>query len=515
MLKLPLKSQIFRFPLAKTFLKNYKPFPSLRFFSNDTQHYDICVIGCGPAGYAATMRAWDYKKKICVIEKGRVGGAGLHNGALSSKTMWELSRDYRKVLVTDRGFRASSVELNFKEVMKAVSDAQADKEKQMVDQLIALNIPLIKGYATFENSKEICVESEGGKKRKITADHFVIATGSRPRKLDSMPADGKYIMNSDHIELLQEFPKSIAIIGAGIIGCEFATIFANFGQTKVYLIDKADRILPFEDEDIAKVCSTNMERNGVHIHHGVRLESVKAENGKVNYEVVQAKTGKRETITVDSALLAIGREPNIDNIGLDKAGVKVNKAIIDNVDGQTNIPHIWAVGDSTFDVALVNIGEIEGRHVVERIYGGEVKPIQYKNVSTIMFLDPEVAAVGMNEVEARKQKIPYKVAYYDYSLVSRALAQRSTTGLVKLLVSNDDKMRVLGIRALGTHSSSLIEVVSLMVKSSESVRVLADLLVAYPSVAEGLQECVRLLLNSSIYKPQVFPEHVHVNEVHF
>lgn len=170
------------------------------------------------------MRAWDFKKKVCIIEKGttefrivnctgRLGGAGLHNGALSSKAMWELSKDYRKTLVTDRGFKAENVVLNFREVMKAVEDAQEDKESQMRRQLEILNIPIFKGHARFENSKEVSIESQTGTKKKVTADYFIIATGSRPRKHDSIIADSKHILTSDDVEHLEDFPKSLAVVG--------------------------------------------------------------------------------------------------------------------------------------------------------------------------------------------------------------------------------------------------------------------------------------------------------------
>lgn len=235
-------------------------------------------------------------------------------------------------------------------------------------------------------------------------------------------------------------------------------------------------------------------------------------NNKVQYVIEYKTSGKRETVIVDKALLSIGRKPNIHSLQLQNTSVKVKPAdgtIITNAHCQTSVPHIYAIGDMSVDVALVNIGEVEGRYAVEHICSKHPSARNdfYKNISMIMFLDPELAGVGMNEIEAQKQKIKYKCAVYGYPLVARAIAMRKTEGLVKLLVSDDDQMRILGIRALGQHSSSLIEVVSLMIRLGRSLKDLEGILTAYPSVAEGLQECVRMLMGSSIYKAHVFEEY--------
>lgn len=231
-----------------------------------------------------------------------------------------------------------------------------------------------------------------------------------------------------------------------VIGCEFATIFANFGRTKVYLIDRADRILPFEDEDISRVCSANLEARGVTIHHGSSLKELRVVDDHVEY-TIEYEGGGRETIQVDQALVSIGRKPATASLGLDRAGVECNEqgyVIVD--DTRTNVPHIYAVGDTTFDIALANVAELEGRHAVDRIFGRHTEPMRYSNLATIMFLDPEVAAVGMNELAAKRERIPYRVAVYSYALVNRAIAMRATDGYIKLLVSDDDAMRILGVR---------------------------------------------------------------------
>jgi dihydrolipoamide dehydrogenase len=334
----------------------------------------------------------------------------------------------------------------------------------------------------------------------------MLATGSRPRKLPNIPIDEKTIVTSDGIESFEEFPKSLVILGAWVIGCEYATIFSNFGKTKVYLIDKADRILPFEDEDLANMVASSFEKNGVTIHANASLVSMDIVDGQVEY-VLKYKDGSQETFRVDKALLSIGRVPNTEDLGLEELGVKMDdRGYIIADDTQTTVPNIFAAGDITANIALVNVGEREGRHAVVRMFGPPVKPIVYRNISTIMFLNPEVAAVGMNEQDCAAQDRPIRVAKIDYSCIPRAIAMRKTQGFFKIIVTDDDEMRILGMRAVGEHASSAIQAVALLIYMNKGIRELADMIHPHPSIIEGIQECVRMLLGKSIFKSSVFKD---------
>ncbi len=492
---------------------------------SDTHRYDVAVIGAGPAGFAAAMRAWDYGKRVCLIEKGRLGGAGVHNGALSSKTLWELSCDYRAALRRDRGFVAKSVEVDYEKVCHAVSTAVAERTGQMARQLKVLAQPfashggrvtLVEGAASFVDPHTLkVVGADPGDEHTIHADHFVLATGSSPRALPDIEVDGIRIMTSDHVTRLKRFPRSLVVLGAGVVGCEFATIFANFGHTKVYLIDRADRILPFEDDDVAGMCAARLEGKGVTVHREAKLLSMNAVPGGVQY-TIEHRTGGVETIDVEHALISVGRVPNTGNLGLENAGLEVtDRGHLEDNDTRTAVPHIYAAGDLTCDIAVVSIAEIEGRHAIDHMFGKVSAPISYDNVSWIMFLDPEVAGVGLNETTAQRDRIPYRVATYAYKLVSRPIAMRATDGFVKLLITDDDEMRILGMRALGAHASSTIETTSLLIRQGRSVRELEELLHPHPAVTEGLQECVRLLLGTSVMKPHVFEADLRVSRIYY
>ena len=486
--------------------------------------YDVCVIGSGPGGFAAAIRCWDFGKRVALVERSQVGGAGIHNGALSSKTLWALSRHYRTARRLDWGYRANEVEVDFGQVTKVVEQAVTEKRQQMERQLRSLSEPragapgsieLIRGSACFEDPHTVYVTAaDAGSSRRLTADNFIIATGSRPRILPNIEVDGERIITSDHIHRIERFPRSLVILGAGVVGCEFATIFANFAQTKVYLIDRAERILPFEDEDVARVCSANLEAKGVTIHHQAKLISMAADGDEVEY-VIEHKTGGRETIRVEHAVISVGRVPNTESLGLDKIELEMSDRghIVDDDSTRTSQPHIYAVGDVTYDVALVNVAEIEGRHAAECICLGDQTALSYDNLSTIMFLDPEVAAIGLNEQSAQQKRIPYRVAVYNYGLVNRAIAMRETEGFVKLLVTDDEDMRILGVRALCIHASTSLEAVSLMIQHGRSARELAELLHPHPAVTEGLQDCVRMLLGTSVYKPCVFQSELRLSRI--
>lgn len=298
----------------------------------------------------------------------------------------------------------------------------------------------------------------------------------------------------------------MVIVGAGVIGCEYATIFSNFGKTKVYVIDRSDEILPFEDRDISKIVSDNLEKRGVTIHHKAQLKRMEVVDGEVEYEI--DCDGEIEVIRVEKALLSVGRVSNYDNIGLEEIGIKkgANGRHIGDNDTQTNIPNIYAVGDVSGRIALVNMGEIEGRHAVESMFENKITPISYDNVCTIMFSEPEVAAVGMNEKQCIEENIPCKVVKLDYSVMARAIAMRKTQGFFKIIVTNDDEMKILGMRAVGEHASSAIEAIALLIKMDRGIAELSELVHPHPSIVEGVQECVRMLMNRSVFKSSVFKD---------
>jgi dihydrolipoamide dehydrogenase len=476
--------------------------------------FDVCIIGGGPAGYAAAMRAIDFGKKVALIEMAKLGGAGIYNGALSSKTMWELSEKVRFINSTLATHDRKRLEISWEEVQRTMKEAIFDKKTQYSVHLKLLKenttnslFQYFRGKGQMVDPNTVKILHKEGKERVLKTDNIIIATGGRPRKLPHIEVDEKIIMTSNGIHHVEDYPKSLVIVGAGVIGCEYATIFSNFGKTKVYLIDRAERILPFEDEDISYIVHGNLKNKGVTIHQKANLKRMEIIDGMVEYEV-ELKDGSCEVIQVEKALLSIGRVPNLEDIGMEAAGVSMSKRgiHIGDDDTQTNVPNIYVVGDVSGHIALVNVGEIEARHAVEKMFTNKAERLSYDNICTIMFLQPEVAAVGLNEQRCVRDNIPIKVVKLDFSCMSRAIAMRSTQGFFKIIVTNDDDMKILGMRAIGPHASSAIQAVALLIKMDHGIEELAELVHPHPSIIEGVQECVRMLLNKSLLKSPVFKD---------
>jgi dihydrolipoamide dehydrogenase len=488
------------------------------------EKFDLVVIGSGPGGYTAAIRALDFKKHVCIVEANEIGGNGIMHGVLTSKTMWELSQDYAVAASIDRGFRASALNVDYGKVRKSVIRAAKTKQLQMLSQIESFSriksndgsLTIKYGVASFVDSKTIQIVKDG-KTEKLSADNFVIATGSRPRDYPGINVDQQRIINSDGILNLKEFPERMIIIGSGIIGTEFATIFSSFKQTEVHLLDRTHRVLPFEDTDVSDFVSKNLEKNGVKIHYTANLRTITKRDDDLEV-VLDYEDGHSKVLEVDVALISIGRVPNTDRLGLENIGVKLTERGFVNIDDDCLVKdcsdgaNIFAAGDITGNNQLVNIAEIQGRYATTKICGIETPQLDYSNMSTLMFFRPEVASVGLNEKQAQEQKIPYRAAYYSNELVSRAIAMRNTNGFVKLIISNDGSEKILGMRAAGPQASALIVSVAHLINQGNSLQEVMKLVHPHPSISEGLQECMRLFKNESIYKPLAFPDNIKVWE---
>ncbi|MFZ5573368.1 MAG: dihydrolipoyl dehydrogenase family protein [Thermodesulfobacteriota bacterium] len=482
-----------------------------------TERYDLCVIGCGPGGFAAAMRALDFGKSVCILEAGEIGGAGVRWGALASKTMWELSKDYAVAAKMDRGYCTTALRVDFESMRSTVIQAVEERQSQMLTQLDRFSphrwkgggsLTLKRGHGRFLSRKILGVISETGREERVAADFFVIATGSRPRQIDGIQTDQERVLDSDGILNLKTFPKRLMIIGAGIIGCEYATIFANFGQTAVSLVDHMDRVIPYEDDDVSDFVRTSLTRDGVRIHHSSRLREVIRHDSHLQ-AVLECSDGRRERFDTDALLIAIGRRPQVEQLGLEQAGIieKKSSHLLTDVNCRLT-DSIYAVGDVNHHPALINIAEGEGRLAVEHMFGKNPRPLNYRNMSTVMFFHPAVASVGLSERACRRQNIAYRAAYHDNHLLSRAIAMRTVRGFAKIIVSDDARQTILGMRAAGPQVSSMIMAVALLMDQNIGIRDMLKTVYPHPTISEGIQECLRLLLGESVYKPEAFPEYL-------
>lgn len=497
----------------------------------DVGNYDLCIIGGGPAGIAAALRAADYRKKVCLIERWRIGGADLWNGTLTSKTLWQWADKLSKI-AGEPARRlygesiASLVSVNEEVLRQEMTKVSETREQQILAAINKAGVKLLFGEGSFVDNNEIQVRHpEERVCNKLRADHFIIATGSSPREHPFVKIDETLVVTSDTV-MTSPIPESLVVVGGGALGCELATIFAELRKTKVYLVDKAPHILPREDPDVVEKVERALEDAGVTIHHNSRLydirpcytsvdcpigkkdsEDCKSEKTEVEYTIMDRKTKTFSTRRVDRALIAVGRKPSYKGLGLENTFLRLQNGVLvlANSYGQcAGVPHIFTVGDAGGDLNSVTVAEMRGKECVDYIFGSHRSVIStYNNVARVAFLTTAVATVGHNETQCREKGISYLAAKVSHETVSRSVAGANTTGFVKIIVSNDLKHTILGLQAVGLNASTLVDLGSLAISQQQTVMDWADRLTAYPSVSEAFQECLRMILGTSQIKPGV------------
>lgn len=482
--------------------------------------YDLCVLGCGPGGFAGAMRAFDFGRHVCIIEGGEIGGAGVKWGALASKTMWELSKDYDVAARTDRGYRVSDLSVDFKTVMSTVEEAVKERQYQMLSQLETFSprrwkgegsITLIRGWASFIDRHSVSVTTEGGEVETIRAKNFLIATGSHPRGFPGIATDQETIFDSNGILSLKKFPERLLVVGAGVVGCEYATIFSNFEQTQVHLVDHKPIVLPYEDTDVSCFVQQRLEQVGVRLHQSATLRDIIKKSDHLEV-ILDLEDGSSEVFQVDAALISVGRIPNLRYLNLDRIGVSpTERGFLDTGKDCCVTENIYACGDASCHPNLVNIAELEGRLAARAMFDEATYPLNYRNMSAIMFLNPTVATVGLSEQECQQRKIPHRVAYVTNEIMSRTIAMRSTKGFIKIMATDDDEMKILGMRAAGPQVSNIVMAIANFMDNDEGAEEVLKSVYPHPSISEITQECLRLLIGRSIYKPEAFPKIMRVS----
>ncbi|MCI0382582.1 MAG: Si-specific NAD(P)(+) transhydrogenase [Chlamydiae bacterium] len=419
------------------------------------EKYELIVIGTGPAGEKAAVKAAYFGHKVAIIEKGKdFGGAEVVTGTLPSKTLKEtslyFSGKYEKGLFgIDRDLkREASVE----DFMFRKNFVTAAAGKEIEENLMRHKVKVYKGVGSFEDVHTIRISGE--KKELIYGDYIIIATGSYPYHPKEIPFDGVRIHDSDTILQIHRFPKSLCIVGAGVIGCEYTTIFSTMG-TEVYLINDKDKILPFVDLEITKNLVSQMQSSGVKIFFNTSVSSISSPKNEKEMVKVTLKNG--QTLNVDMFLFAAGRSGNTKALNCEKITLKIGKRETLEVDDtyRTNIPHIYAVGDVIGFPALVSTSMDQGRVAVAHIFKTqdlEHLPIYFPyGIYTI----PEVSMVGITEEEAKEKKMNYCVGKARYSDMARGKIMGAQSGFLKLIFIKDDLM-IQGVHIIGHIATELI-----------------------------------------------------------
>jgi dihydrolipoamide dehydrogenase len=418
--------------------------------------FDIVVIGAGPGGYVAAIKAAQLGYKTACVEEGNLGGVCLNIGCIPTKALLESA-----AMITHLG-HAKEFGVTVGEIKTDM--AQAVKRSRQVSERLVKGIGFlfkknkvthIAGRGRLAGKGQVEVTGKDGKPQTVSAKHVIIATGSRPRDLPFLKIDHDRVWDSTDAMMSKEAPKTLAIIGAGAIGCEFADVYAAFG-TQVTIVEMADRVLPLEDRDCSAVVEKSYRKRGMKVLTGVKLEKAEIGKGGVTLTISDPKGGT-QTVEAERVLSAIGRAPLVEDIGLEAAGVKMTDRGFIAVDRQmkTNVEGVYAIGDVAGPPLLAHKGSHEGVACVEAIHGDPHAGIDYANIPNCTYCHPEVASVGLTEEQAREQGLDIEVGTFPWTANGRALTAGDTDGFVKVI--RDKKYsEVVGAHIVGPHATELI-----------------------------------------------------------
>lgn len=459
-----------------------------------SERFDIAVIGGGPGGYVAAVRAAQLGAKVAIIEKNRLGGTCLNVGCIPSKTLVksvQVLEEARKAEKFGIELDTASIKPNMEKIM-ARKDAVVNQLVSGVEGLMkAWKIKVYNGQGTFLRPDLIAVKGSQPEVEQVEASNVVIATGSAIARLPIPGTDLPGVIDSDQILQLKHIPQSMVIIGGGIIGVEWACIMAPLG-TKVTIVEALSSILTAVDEELVKRFLTILKKQKVDVYAGAKVEAIekndKAKNEGEQLSVRYATDKGSQSVNAEMVMVAVGRVPYSEGLGLEDIGVlKDRRAIVSNGRMETNVPHIYAIGDVTQRVMLAHVASAEGEVAVENIMGHS-RLLDYRAVPNCIFSNPEIAMVGPSEQELQAKQIPYRVSKFPFTALGRAVTIDDTQGLVKLLVSDTPKGELLAAHIMGPDATDIIAELTLAIQEKLPVAELAHTIHAHPTLPEAIQE---------------------------
>ena len=451
-------------------------------------NYDLIVIGSGPGGYVAAIRASQLGMKVAIVEKESLGGVCLNWGCIPTKALIKSAQVFEYVShAKDYGVLVDGYKVDFEGMVKR-SRGVADAMSKGVQFLLKKNkIDTIGGYGKVKSGRKVEVKLTDGTVQTYEAQHIILATGARSRELPALKQDGKKIIGYRDAMVLPKLPQSMVVVGSGAIGSEFAYFFNALG-TKVTLVEFLPAIVPIEDEEVSKQLERSFKKAGITV---MTESSVEAVDTSDNTCKVKIKTKKgEETVICDVVLSAIGITPNIENIGLEEVGIITDKGrVLVNDYYQTNIPGYYAIGDIVKGQALAHVASAEGISCVEKIAGLPVEPINYNNVPGCTYCSPEIASVGYSEKAAREAGYEVKVGKFPFSASGKAKASGDSDGFVKVIF--DAKYgEWLGAHFIGAHVTELISEVVIARKLEATGHEIIKSIHPHPTMSEAIMEAV-------------------------
>ncbi|MBK1439010.1 dihydrolipoyl dehydrogenase [Parapedobacter sp. ISTM3] len=449
-------------------------------------NYDIIVIGSGPGGYVAAIRASQLGFKTAIVERESLGGICLNWGCIPTKALLKSAQVFEYLNhAEDYGIKVNGGEADFGAIIKR-SRGVADGMSKGIQFLMKKNkIDVIMGTAKIKKGGKVEVKDAEGATKEYSAKHTILATGARSRELPALKQDGKRIIGYRQAMSLEKQPKSLVVVGSGAIGVEFAYFYNAIG-TKVTIVEFLDRIVPVEDEEISKQLERSLKKAGITILTSAEVQAVDTSN---ELSKVQIKTAKgTETIEAEVVLSAVGITPNIENMGLEEVGVKTDKGrvVVDDF-YKTNIDGVYAIGDIVKGQALAHVASAEGITCIEKIKGLDVSPINYNNIPGCTYCSPEIASVGYTEKAAKEAGYEIKVGKFPFSASGKASAAGAKDGFVKVIF--DAKYgEFLGAHMIGANVTEMIAEVVVARKLETTGHEIIKAVHPHPTMSEAIME---------------------------
>jgi dihydrolipoamide dehydrogenase len=461
--------------------------------------FDVAIIGTGPGGYVAAIRAGQLGLRTAVIEKdSRYGGTCLLRGCIPTKALLRDAHLYQELkrAVQQGLFKTGEVGLDFAKIQDRKDDV-VEKMAKGVDFLLRKNkVTVFKGYGLVASPNKLLVKGDGGS-TEVNAKNIIIATGSEAKSLPGYSFDEKNILSNVGVLDLQQIPKSMLIVGCGAVGVEFASIYASFG-TKVTLIEVLPNIVPLEDEEVSKELKRVFTKRGIEVFTKAKLESAQVKEGGVEV-TFQTEKGEAKKYTVEKVLMATGRGPNTANIGLDKIGVTIDRGFVKvNEYMETNVKGVYAIGDVTPSPLLAHVAQQEGIVAVEKIAGKHPRPINYNQVPACTYCDPQVASVGWTEAKALQSGMKVKVGKFPFTAIGKAKIEDATEGFVKV-VADAQYGEILGVHMIGNLVTEIIAEAVAAIALEGTVEDIVNTIHAHPTLAEATHEAMENVFGAAIH----------------
>lgn len=461
-----------------------------------SETYDVVIIGSGPGGYVAAIRAGQLGLKTALVEKDPYeGGTCLHRGCIPTKALLENASRYRDLLHADEfGLGVGDVSVDWGKIQSR-KQGVVDRLARGVSGLVRKQgVEVVRGWGRLEGPRAVAVR-DGEATRTLDAEHVVIATGSVPREIPIAPFDGERILSSDHVLELAAVPASMVVIGAGAVGVEFASVYADFG-TDVTIVEALPRLLPIEDDDASAALAKAFVKRGIDVRTGTKLASADVGDDGVRVTLEGEKGGE---ITAERLLVAIGRAPVTEGIGLESVGVELDGGyvVVDEF-CETGEPGVYAIGDVNPTPWLAHVASMEGVMVVERIAGLDVRPVPYDETPNCTYCEPEVASVGLTEREARAEGYDVRTGTFPLAASGRAQIAGHTDGFVKV-VAEKRYDEVLGVHVVGYKATELIAEAGAVLRLEGTVEELIHTIHAHPTLAESIHEAAHAVYGEAIH----------------